>query len=145
MDLQAAIGLHQLARVETNWLRRRALWQRYDAAFANLQLGLPAPPAPHTRHGHHLYTVMIDAARCGLDRDTFLDAMNAARIGTGVHYLSIPEHPYYRQRFGWTPERWPHAMRLGRQTVSLPLSPAMSEADAARVIAAVRRILGAST
>jgi dTDP-4-amino-4,6-dideoxygalactose transaminase len=144
MDLQAAIGLHQLARVEANWQRRRALWQRYDEAFADLPLGLPAPPAAHTRHGHHLYTVMIDATRCGLHRDAFLDAMNAARIGTGVHYLSIPEHPYYQERFGWIPECWPQAMRLGRQTVSLPLSPAMSDADAARVVAAVRCILGAS-
>jgi dTDP-4-amino-4,6-dideoxygalactose transaminase len=141
MDLQAAIGLHQLARVEENWRRRRALWQRYDEAFADLPLGLPAPPAPDTRHGHHLYTVMIDEDRCGLSRDAFLDAMNAARIGAGVHYLSIPEHPYYRQRFGWTPERWPHAMRLGRQTVSLPLSPALSGVDVERIIQAVRGIV----
>jgi dTDP-4-amino-4,6-dideoxygalactose transaminase len=141
MDLQAAIGLHQLARVEENWRRRRALWQRYDEAFADLPLGLPAPPAPDTRHGHHLYTVMIDEDRCGLSRDAFLDAMNAASIGAGVHYLSIPEHPYYRQRFGWTPERWPHAMRLGRQTVSLPLSPALSGVDVERIIQAVRGIV----
>jgi dTDP-4-amino-4,6-dideoxygalactose transaminase len=141
MDLQAAIGLHQLARVEENWRRRRALWQRYDDAFAGFPLGLPAPPEPDTRHGHHLYTVMIDEDRCGIARDAFLDAMNAARIGTGVHYLSIPEHPYYQQRFGWTPERWPNAMRLGRQTVSLPLSPALSDADAARVIEAMRGIV----
>jgi len=67
--------------------------------------------------------------------------MNAARIGTGVHYLSIPEHPYYQQRFGWRPEQWPHAMRLGRETVSLPLSPALTDADVERVIAAVRRII----
>jgi dTDP-4-amino-4,6-dideoxygalactose transaminase len=67
--------------------------------------------------------------------------MNAARIGAGVHYLSIPEHPYYRQRFGWTPERWPHAMRLGRQTVSLPLSPALSGVDVERIIQAVRGIV----
>jgi len=141
MDLQAAIGLHQLARVEAHWRRRRVLWQRYDEAFADLPLTLPAPPEAGTRHGHHLYTVRIDAARCGLDRDSFLDRMNAARIGTGVHYLAIPEHAYYRERFGWQPETWPHAMRIGRQTVSLPLSPALSDADAGRVIDAVRRLL----
>lgn len=145
MDLQAAIGLHQLARVEPNWQRRRELWLRYDAAFAGLPIDLPAAPEADTRHGHHLYTVMIDPDRCGISRDAFLDAMNAARIGTGVHYLSIPEHPYYQRRFGWRPEQWPHAMRLGRQTVSLPLSPAMSDADAGRVIEAVRRIVGHSS
>lgn len=141
MDLQAALGLHQLARVEANWIRRRELWGRYDQAFANLPMTLPAPPDADTRHGYHLYTVMIDAARCGIERDAFLDGMNAAGIGTGVHYLSIPEHPYYQQRFGWRPEQWPHAMRLGRQTVSLPLSPAMSDPDADRVIQAVTHLL----
>jgi dTDP-4-amino-4,6-dideoxygalactose transaminase len=69
--------------------------------------------------------------------------MNAARIGTGVHYLSIPEHPYYQQRFLWRPERWPNAMKLGRETVSIPLSPAMSDGDVARVIDAIGGILGA--
>lgn len=143
MDLQAAIGIHQLARVERHWRRRRELWQRYDEALDNLPMGLPAAPEKDTRHGHHLYTVMIDPARCGIERDAFLDAMNQRRIGTGVHYLAVPEHPYYQQRFGWRPEQWPNAMQLGRQTVSLPLSPAMSDADADRVIDAVRSIIGA--
>jgi len=141
MDLQAAIGLHQLAKVDTYWQRRRDIWAFYQRALADLPLVLPAEPESGTRHGYHLYTVLIDPARCGVSRDGFLDAMNAARIGTGVHYLSIPEHPYYQQRFGWRPEQWPHAMRLGRQTVSLPLSPALTDADVERVIAAVRRII----
>ncbi|MGN6237742.1 DegT/DnrJ/EryC1/StrS family aminotransferase [Dyella sp.] len=144
MDLQAAIGLPQLAKVEAHWQRRQAIWQRYDEAFVDLPIGLPAAPEADTRHGLHLYTVMIDEARCGITRDGFLDAMNAARIGTGVHYLSVPEHPYYQQRYGWSAERWPHAMRLGRQTVSLPLSPGLSDGDVERVIAAVRRILHAA-
>ena len=140
-DLQAAIGLNQLARVEKNWLRRQAIWQRYDEAFADLPVILPAPPGTEMRHGLHLYTVMIDVRRCGIARDDFLDAMNAARIGTGVHYLSIPEHPYYQQRFGWRPEQWPRAMKLGRETVSLPLSPVLSDSDVTRVIATVRSML----
>lgn len=143
MDVQAAMGLHQLARVEENWRRRAEIWQQYDEAFASLPITLPAAAEADTRHGRHLYTVMIDAQRCGIQRDDFLEAMNAARIGTGVHYLSIPEHPYYQQRFGWTPEQWPNAMRLGRETVSLPLSPALSVSDLRRVIEAVDTILRA--
>lgn len=142
MDLQAAIGLHQLAKVDAHWQRRREIWALYQQALADLPLQQPAEPAADTRHGFHLYTVMIDAARCGIERDAFLDAMNDAGIGTGVHYLSIPEHPYYQQRFGWRPERWPHAMRLGRQTISLPLSPGLTDDDVERVVAAVRRIVG---
>lgn len=138
MDLQAALGLHQLARVEASWLRRRAIWERYQAAFADLPVTGPADPEPDTRHAHHLYTLLIDPTRCGCERDAFLDHMTARRIGVGVHYLSLPEHPYYQQRLGWRPEDMPNAWRIGQQTVSLPLSPALSDADVDDVIAAVR-------
>ena len=138
MDLQAAIGIHQLARVERNWQRHKTIWNRYMEAFADLPIGLPAPPASDTRHAYHLFTIMVDKVRCGITRDDFLNAMNARRIGTGVHYLAVPEHPYYQQRYGWTPEQWPNAMRIGRQTVSLPLSPKLTDGDVERVIASVR-------
>jgi dTDP-4-amino-4,6-dideoxygalactose transaminase len=141
MDLQAAIGIHQLARVERNWQRREQIWNRYMEVFADLPIGLPAFPEPETRHAYHLFTIMVDEARCGLSRDAFLDAMNSRRIGTGVHYLSVPEHPYYQQRYGWRPEQWPQAMRIGRQTVSLPLSPKLTDGDVARILEAVRTTL----
>ncbi len=144
MDIQAAIGIHQLARVEQSWQRRSAIWARYMEAFADLPISLPAAPDPDTRHGFHLFTIGVDGARCGISRDDFLDAMNAARIGVGVHYLSVPEHPYYQQRFGWTPEAFPHAMRSGRQTVSLPLSPKLIDADVERVVRVVYAIFGSS-
>jgi dTDP-4-amino-4,6-dideoxygalactose transaminase len=143
MDLQAAIGIHQLARVERNWERREAVWNRYMEAFRDLPIGLPASPAAKTRHAYHLFTIMVDKIRCGISRDDFLNAMNARRIGTGVHYLAIPEHPYYQQRFGWKPEQWPNATKIGRETVSLPLSPKLTDADIARVIDAVRCVIGA--
>ena len=138
MDLQAAIGLHQLARVEASWQRRRAIWARYQAAFADLPVIRPAEPDPQARHAHHLYTLLIDEGRCGRTRDSFLEYMTAQRIGVGVHYLSLPEHPYYQDRLGWRPEDTPEAMRIGRQTVSLPLSPALTDADVDDVIQAVR-------
>lgn len=141
MDLQAAIGIHQLGRVETYWLRRQEIWQEYDRALADLPIQLPAPPEPETRHAYHLYTILIDEAKTGISRDRFLDAMNAENIGTGVHYLSLPEHPYYRKNLGWKPEDYPNAMRIGRQTVSLPISAKLTDADVADVIAAVRKIL----
>ncbi|HMM38658.1 MAG TPA: DegT/DnrJ/EryC1/StrS family aminotransferase [Desulfovibrio sp.] len=141
MDLQAAIGIHQLARVEENHVRRRAVWEMYDRAFADLPLGLPAPEEPNTRHARHLYTILVDEARCGVSRDDFLTRMTREGIGVGVHYLSVPEHPYYQQRYGWRPEDWPEAMTIGRRTVSLPLSPKLSDADVADVIETVRLIL----
>jgi len=141
MDIQAAIGLHQLARVEALWPRRRELWERYNAAFAGLPVGRPADPEPDTRHAYHLYTLLVDGARTGITRDRFLDAMTARKIGVGVHYMSVPEHPYYQRAFGWKPENYPHAMRIGRQTVSLPLSAKLTDEDADDVVAAVRDIV----
>lgn len=142
MDLQAAIGIHQLARVEENRMKRQAIWERYDEAFASLPLTTPAPPEPNTRHALHLYTILIDEKRCGVSRDTFLDRMTERNIGVGVHYLSIPEHPHYRERFGFVPEDFPNAMRIGRQTVSLPLSSKLTEEDVADVIEAVKLGVG---
>jgi dTDP-4-amino-4,6-dideoxygalactose transaminase len=141
MDIQAAIGLHQLARVEQSWERRRKIWQQYQEAFAHLPLTLPAEPEPNTRHANHLYTVLVDEAHAGLSRDDFLNAMQSHNIGTGVHYLSIPEHPIYQERFGWLPAHTPQAMRLGRQTVSLPLGPALSEHEVKDVISAVFAVM----
>jgi len=143
MDLQAALGIHQLRRVESNWRRREEIWQQYNEAFAGLPVTLPAEPEPDTRHAYHLYTILIDEDRAGITRDGFLEAMTARNIGVGVHYLSVPEHPVYQEKFGWRPEDYPQAMRIGRQTVSLPLSAKLTDAEVARVIEAVRGTLRA--
>ena len=138
MDLQAAIGIHQLARIEANWQRREQAWNRYMQELADLPIDLPATPETGTRHAYHLFTIRVDEALCRISRDDFLDRMTATGIGTGVHYLSLAEHPYYQQRFGWQPQQWPHAMRIGRETVSLPLSQKLTECDLIRVIRATR-------
>jgi dTDP-4-amino-4,6-dideoxygalactose transaminase len=141
MDLQAAIGLHQLPRLE-RWLERRGeLWKRYDEAFASMPVETPAAPEPGTRHALHLYTLLIDEARAGVTRDRFLSAMTQHGIGVGVHYLSVPEHPYYQRAFGWKPEQFPNSMEIGRRTVSVPLSAGVTDEDAADVIAAVKAVL----
>ena len=139
MDLQAAIGIHQLKRIESNWLRRQEIWQRYTSAFADLPLGLPAALESDSRHAYHLYTLLVDEQKVGLSRDRFLTAMTAENIGVGVHYQSIPEHPYYRQTFGWNPEDYPQALRVGRQTLSIPIAPNLTDEDVEDVILAVRR------
>lgn len=140
MDIQAAIGIHQLQRVERNWQRRLEIWQRYNDAFSDRPVGLPAPFEPETRHALHLYTLLVDAEKSGISRDAFMNAMTRENIGVGVHYMSIAEHPYYQQTFGWRPEDTPHAMRIGRQIVSIPLSAALSDGDVGDVIAAVREV-----
>ena len=145
MDLQAAIGIHQLERVDQYWARRNEIWDVYNKAFHDLALELPASPEPNTRHGLHLYTIMVDEKRVGISRDAFLDGMTRNNVGAGVHYLSIAEHPYYQQRFGWHPEAWPNAMRVGRQTISLPFSAKLSDEDVADVIEVVGALAVPST
>ncbi len=79
------------------------------------------------RHGYHLYTVLVDAERLGIARDRFLDAMTAEGIGVGVHYVALTEQPFYQEELGWKPEDAPNALRIGRQTVSLPLTAALTD------------------
>ncbi len=141
MDLQAALGIHQLRRVESNWLRREEIWRQYNAAFGGLPVTLPAAPEANTRHAYHLYTILIDDKRAGIGRDEFLDEMTANNVGVGVHYLSVPEHPVYQEKFGWRPEDYPNALSVGRQTVSLPLSAGLTDAEVSRVIEVVRNTI----
>lgn len=140
-DIQAAIGIHQLARVEENWKKRERIWGLYMDALGDLPLGLPAPVSPDTRHAYHLFTVLIEEDRAGIGRDEFLQSMTNQHIGVGVHYLSIPEHPYYQQTYGWRTADFPEAARVGRATVSLPLSAALSEDDVYDVVEAVHRVV----
>ncbi len=142
MDLQAAIGIHQLNRVESNWRRRREIWDTYQRELADTPLILPADPERDTRHAYHVYTPLVDRERTGMERDAFLDALNQQGVGAGVHYLALADHPFYRDGLGWQPEMVPHATRIGRQTVSIPLSPKLTDVDVADVITAVRRVLG---
>jgi len=137
MDIQAALGIHQLKRVEGYWQRRREIWHQYMAAFAELPVGLPAPIESDTRHAYHLFTILIDDEIAGLSRDNFLNRMTAAGIGVGVHYLSLPEHPYYQKAYGWKPEDYPNAMSIGRKIVSIPISPKLSNHDVIDVIKTV--------
>jgi dTDP-4-amino-4,6-dideoxygalactose transaminase len=141
MDLQAAIGMHQIKRVDTYWKRREEIWNRYQKAFANLPVERPAPLPADSRHALHLYTLLIERDRCGLGRDEFLTALHRLNIGTGVHYRAIPAHPVYRERFGWREEDYPVARRVGDSTVSLPISPKLSDDDVESVIAAVCQTL----
>jgi dTDP-4-amino-4,6-dideoxygalactose transaminase len=141
MDIQAAIGIHQLRRIQKNWERRKEIWAIYQNEFASLPLTIPAPPDEGSRHAYHLYTVLINPQRINLTRDQFIAGMTAENIGVGVHYQSIPVHPYYQEQFGWRPEDYPDSFRIGQQTVSLPLSPKLGDRDVEDVIRAVRKVI----
>jgi len=140
-DMQAAIGVHQLSRVEENWSRRQEIWNRYNDAFQNLPCLLPPDHEPGTRHAYHLYSPLLLLEKIGKSRDWALEAMTAENIGVGVHYLPVHLHPYYHRTFGWERGDFPNSEWIGERTLSLPLSPALSDADVEDVIKAFRKIL----
>jgi dTDP-4-amino-4,6-dideoxygalactose transaminase len=140
MDLQAAIGIHQLERVETAWTRRKEIWERYQSAFQGLPVGTPAEPDDNTRHAYHLYTLAINKKACGVARDEMLSLMQQSNIGVGVHYLSLAEHPYYQDQFGWRSQDYPVAAKYGSETMSLPLSPKVSDSEVDYIIETVSRL-----
>lgn len=141
MDLQAALGLHQLQRVN-EWLKiREQVWNSYDVAFRDLPVQLPAPAEPDTVHARHLYTPLLELERLRVDRDTVLQALQRENIGIGIHFISLHLHEYYRKTFGYQPEDFPNARKISERTLSLPLSPALSDQDVNDVIVAVRRVL----
>ena len=143
MDLQAALGIHQLARLEANLRTRERLWRRYDEAFAGHPLlTRPAPPHPDDRHARHLYTVLLDVERAGMGRNEFVSRLKAENIGTGIHFTALHLHTYYARTFGYTRAQFPHAEFIGDRTLSLPLSPKLTEEDVDDVVSAVYRILG---
>jgi dTDP-4-amino-4,6-dideoxygalactose transaminase len=141
-DLQAALGLRQLEKVERYWKRREEIWNRYQTAFADLPCQLPAPVEPNTRHAYHLYTLLIQTEALGITRDEVLNALAARNIGTGVHYLALHQHPYYSQTFGWKCGDFPQAEYISERTLSLPISAKLSDEDVEDVIYAVRAVLG---
>jgi dTDP-4-amino-4,6-dideoxygalactose transaminase len=142
MDLQAALGIHQLRRIEASWHRRREIWNHYQQALSDLPLVLPADPETDTRHAYHLYTIRVVRSEAGLSRDDFIASMTKAGIGVGVHYLSLASHPHYQERYGWRPGDYPEAEKVGETTVSLPLSSKLTDADIERIIETVESVVG---
>jgi len=141
MDIQAAIGIHQLKRVESYWNSRQEVWRRYNEAFCDLPCTIPAEPEPESRHAYHLYTPLIEIEKIGKSRDWVLRALTAENIGVGVHYLPIHLHPFYRMNYDWKEGDFPNAEYIGQRTLSLPLSAALNDMDVEDVIRTFRKVL----
>jgi dTDP-4-amino-4,6-dideoxygalactose transaminase len=141
MDLQAAMGIHQLARLETYLRRREEIWARYDQAFSDLPVRCPIPPEPGTVHARHLYTPLLELEHLDVDRDAVLEELKAMGVGTGVHFISLHLQPFYQRLLGCRDEDYPNALEISKRTLSLPLSAKLSEEQVGRVIDAFRRVL----
>jgi dTDP-4-amino-4,6-dideoxygalactose transaminase len=145
MDLQAAIGLRQMPKIESYSRRRKQIWDIYNEAFKRLPVTMPAAQEPNTRHAYHLYTLLLDLDHLTITRDQFLDLMFHENIGTGVHYTALHLHPYYRNRFGYQRGDYPNTEFVADRTVSLPLSAKLTDEDVEDVVNAVTGILTSRT
>jgi len=142
LDLQAAIGLHQLPKLDGFIERRKVLAERYQALLADWpQLDLPAAPAYDNRHAWHLFTPRLTQA-AHVDRDGFINRMKEHDIGIGLHYTAAHLFSYYQETFGYRAGDFPHAEAAGNSIVSLPLFPEMTEEQQDRVITAMASVLG---
>ncbi len=141
-DIAAALGLHQLKRLPAFQRRREQIAARYFEALADLPLILP-PQAPEGDvHSWHLYVLRL-TEDAPIGRDEFIERLFEQGIGCSVHYVPLHQHPYWKERYGLTPEMFPESQKAYERTVTIPLYTAMTDDQVERVIAAVRRALGA--
>jgi dTDP-4-amino-4,6-dideoxygalactose transaminase len=139
-DIQAAMGLVQLKKLEAQQRRRAQIAQRYAQGLGHLPLILPIE-RPGFHHAWHLYPVRLRLEELAVDRDTIIEDLRQENIGTSVHFIPVHHHTYYRRRFGWNPGDFPQADRFFAEEVSLPLYPSMTDQDVEDVINAVARVL----
>ena len=141
-DLQSALGIHQLRKLDAFIARREALARRYDELFAAVDEVRPLGRAPYPqRHAHHLYVIQVDIERLSIDRDGVMAALLEAGIGVGLHFTAVHELTYYRERLGDLAASLPVATAASHRLFSLPLYPALSDDDVDRVAETVTDIV----
>jgi dTDP-4-amino-4,6-dideoxygalactose transaminase len=140
-DLQAALVRSQLNKLDAFHARRVALKARLDAGLKDLpELAFPAE-RDWAGHAYHLYPVVVRTELLTADRDVIMNAIQAENIGIGIHFRAVHLHPFYVETFGFTRGMFPQAEYYSDRTISLPLYPRMTDADADDVVAAVRKVL----
>lgn len=138
-DMQAALGLSQLNKLDGFLARRRELAARYQALLANLPLTLPSAQAD-AESAWHLYVVRLQTERLSRSHREVFEGLRAAGIGVNLHYIPVHLQPYYRD-LGFKVGDFPEAEAYYAQAISLPLFPAMSDAQQDFVIGHLRRLL----
>jgi dTDP-4-amino-4,6-dideoxygalactose transaminase len=140
MDIQAALGIHQLRRLEGFVQQRTHFAALYREGFAGLEAVALPPVREDIRHAWHLFPILVQPEVLTIDRDRFIEELRGENIGTSVMYIPLHMHTYYQKLLGHQPGDFPTAHRLYERVINLPISPKMADEDVLDVIAAVRRI-----
>lgn len=140
-DIQAAMGLCQLMKLEKQLEIRRRYAQIYEAELGGLSEIITPKEQTISRHAWHLYIIQLRTERLKISRDEFIDAMREANIECGVHYIPLHLFPFYQKRYGYQEGDFPCAEFAFKRVVSLPLHPLLAEEDIHIVIEAIKKIL----
>lgn len=141
-DVQCALGISQIPKLQ-GWVRRRQeVARRYDQALAEVPFVEPLATVSETEHAYHLYVVRFDLEALGMTRAEIFARLRAANIGANVHYIPVHLHPYYRERLGTGPGLCPVAEAAYERIVTLPMFPQMSDADVDYVVETIRGLAG---
>jgi dTDP-4-amino-4,6-dideoxygalactose transaminase len=143
-DIAAALGIHQLRRVDGLWKKRRDIATAYNAAFGALDTCVTPPLSEHTTHSWHLYILQLRLETLRKDRAEILRILGERGVRTSVHFIPLHLHPVYQRTFGYTVGMFPVSEEIFAGTVSLPIYPDMKEEDVAYVIDTVRGTLAES-
>ena len=139
-DVAAAIGIHQLAKAEAMRKGRERVARRYDSAFRELEeIETPAEDADR-QHAWHLYPIRLRLERLAIDRNAFIEELKQSGVGCSVHWRPLHLHPYYLDTFGWGPKEFPVSTAEWERLISLPIFPAMEEAEIDHVVERVRAV-----
>ena len=140
-DLQCALGVSQLSKLEPLLKRRAAIAERYAGALGGMELVKIPAVLPDCRHAWHIFPILLEIQRLSAPRDTVLAALRAEGIGATVHYVPAYWHPYY-EALGYRRGLCPRAEAAYERLLTLPLFPGMTDADVNDVLAALRKVLG---
>ncbi len=140
-DIQAALGIHQLRRLDRFIKTRQHYARLYDEAFAELAEIATPMTHPDRNQVYHIYVIRLHLERLAIDRAAFIEELKSRNIGTSVHFIPVHLHPFYQQCLGYRRGDFPQAEAIYDRIVSLPLYPRMTELDVQDVIRAVRQII----
>lgn len=133
-DIQAALGLAQLRKLEWMWKRRKGIAERYTDAFKESQFIIPPYQDDHSISAWHLYVIKLNIEALNIDRSRFIEELKARGIGTSVHFIPLHRHPFYRDAFGYSEKDFPDAEWIYERSISLPIYPGMTDEEVEYVI-----------
>jgi len=139
-DIQAALGISQLRKLDAMREMRKCIAERYTEALSGTETLTPLALRPERSSSHHLYVLGIDPEAHDIDRAGFIEELGRRGIGTSVHFIPLHRHPFYRSTFGYESSDFPAAERLYERIISLPIYPGLSARETDYVIESIKDV-----